>query len=121
MIKYTSNIYLAAKISYFNEIFLICQKLHIDPKVVSDAVALDPRIGDYGIQGGRPFGGMCLPKDLSAFLHFIKSKGYNPPVLQAIAKVNDEIAEQCTKIQETENTLQQPHLSYVPTPQLLMP
>jgi UDPglucose 6-dehydrogenase len=111
MIKYTSNIYLAAKISYFNEIFMICQKLHIDPKVVSAAVALDPRIGDYGIQGGRPFGGMCLPKDLDAFLHFTKSKGLNPTVLQAIAKVNDEIAQHCTERQETENILLQPYLS----------
>ncbi len=68
MIKYTSNMFLAAKISFFNEIYLICKKIELDPRTVAEAVALDPRIGSYGVDGGRPFGGFCLPKDLAAFI-----------------------------------------------------
>jgi len=95
MIKYSSNTFLAAKISFFNEIYLICRKLGIDEKVVSDAVALDPRIGKYGVFGGTPFGGMCLPKDLQAFIHFAGTKGINPVLLKAIAKVNQQIVQFC--------------------------
>lgn len=92
MIKYTSNIFLAAKISFFNEIFMICEKLGLDSRIISEAVALDPRIGNYGVMGGAPFGGMCLPKDLHAFLEFTSSKGLNPKMLHAIDEVNQEIS-----------------------------
>lgn len=97
MIKYTSNTFLAAKISFFNEIFLICRKLGIDEKIVSDAASLDPRIGKYGVNGGAPFAGMCLPKDLQAFIHFTLTKGYNPVLLKAIAKVNREMCQYSVK------------------------
>ncbi|MDQ1281403.1 MAG: UDP-N-acetyl-D-mannosamine dehydrogenase [Thermoproteota archaeon] len=92
MIKYTSNLFLAAKISFFNEIYMVCKELNIDSKVVSEAVSLDPRIGKYGIEGGRPFGGMCLPKDLAAFIEFADLKGLNPILLKAVEEVNQEIS-----------------------------
>ena len=97
MIKYASNTFLAAKISFFNEIFLICRKLGIDERIVSDAASLDPRIGKYGVYGGQPFAGMCLPKDLQAFIHFTKTKGCNPILLKAIAKVNQEMCRYAAK------------------------
>ena len=100
MIKYVSNTFLAAKISFFNEIFMVCQELKIDPKTVSEAVGLDPRIGYYGIEGGKPFAGMCLPKDLEAFIQFIQSKGINPIILQAIARVNEQMGQYCAATQE---------------------
>lgn len=96
MVKYTSNTFLAAKISFFNEIYLICQKLKIDPKIVATAASLDPRIGSYGVDGGKPFGGMCLPKDLDAFIQFTRAKGIDPIFLQATAKVNDQISDYCS-------------------------
>jgi len=91
MIKYASNLFLATKISYFNEIYLICQKLGLDANIVSKAVALDPRIGAYGVHGGRPFGGKCLPKDLAAFTNFVKTLNLNPKLLDAISLINEEI------------------------------
>jgi UDPglucose 6-dehydrogenase len=108
MIKYTSNTFLAAKISFFNEIFMVCQELKIDPKTVSAAVGLDPRIGDYGIDGGRPFAGMCLPKDLYAFIQFSKSIGINPTIHQAVARVNEEMCQYCATNQETNKKTEQP-------------
>ncbi|MCW3130618.1 MAG: sugar phosphate nucleotidyltransferase [Methanophagales archaeon] len=48
LIKYASNCMLAAKISYWNEIFLICKELGIDSQEVANIVGLDPRIGKYG-------------------------------------------------------------------------
>ncbi|MCJ7771039.1 nucleotide sugar dehydrogenase [Candidatus Bathyarchaeota archaeon] len=91
MIKYTSNLFLASKISFFNEIYTVCEKLKIDPNIVGQAVALDPRIGAYGSVGGRPFGGMCLPKDLAAFLEFADSMGLDLKLLKAVGEVNEEM------------------------------
>ena len=92
MIKYASNLFLASKISFFNEIYMICEELGIDSKVVSETVSLDKRIGRYGVNGGKPFSGMCFPKDLAAFISFSKSKGVNPKLLEAVEEINSQIA-----------------------------
>ncbi|TRZ80612.1 UDP-glucose/GDP-mannose dehydrogenase family protein [bacterium] len=91
MIKYAANLYLASKISFFNELFMICSELGLDPQKVSETVSLDPRIGKYGICGGTPFGGKCFPKDLSAFLTFAKSRGLSHRILEAVKDVNQTI------------------------------
>jgi UDPglucose 6-dehydrogenase len=93
MIKYTSNLFLASKISFFNEIYTVCKKLEIDSNIVGQAVALDPRIGAYGTVGGKPFGGMCLPKDLAAFLEFADSIGLDLKLLKAVEEVNEEMSQ----------------------------
>jgi len=92
MIKYVANCFLATKISYFNEVYLISKKLGLDPDLIAKAVALDPRIGDYGIYGGRPFGGKCLPKDLEAFINLAISKKIDPKLLRSVKYVNKKIS-----------------------------
>ena len=88
MIKYVSNCMLAAKISYWNEIFLICEKLGIDSQKIADVVAMDPRIGKYGSVHGKAFGGKCLPKDLKAFISFA-DRYREPKLLKAVDEIND--------------------------------
>jgi len=90
MIKYASNCMLATKISYWNEIFLICKKLDIDSQTVADIVGLDPRIGKYGTVHGKAFGGKCLPKDLKAFINFAE-KYREPKILKAVDEINEEM------------------------------
>jgi UDPglucose 6-dehydrogenase len=97
MIKYASNLFLASKIWFFNEINMLCEELGIDSKIVSESVSLDRRIGKYGVYGGRPFSGMCFPKDLAAFITFSKSKGINPKLLEAVAEINRQIVEYSKK------------------------
>jgi len=91
-IKYASNCMLATKISYWNEIFLICKDLGIDSHVVADVVGLDPRIGKYGTVHGKAFGGKCLPKDLKAFVSFAE-KYHKPKLLKAVDEINEAIKE----------------------------
>jgi UDP-glucose 6-dehydrogenase len=71
--------------------FLVCKKIGLNPRLVAEIAALDPRIGKYGTRGGRPFEGECLPKDLEAFIGFIKSSGLNPKLLDATVYLNEEI------------------------------
>jgi len=92
MIKYVANSFLATKISFFNEVHIICDQLQLDSDFISKVVAMDNRIGTYGIHGGHPFEGLCLPKDLEALINFIESKKLNPKILKAVRYVNKEIA-----------------------------
>lgn len=91
MIKLVSNAFLATKISFFNEIFVLCRKLGIDDRIISEAVSLDPRIGKYGVVGGQPFGGSCLSKDAKVFVQYLHDLHVNPDLLQTVLKINEEI------------------------------
>lgn len=90
MIKLSCNCALANRISYWNEIFHICQILSIDSNLVASTAAMDKRIGKYGTIHGKAFGGKCLPKDLQALIRFSMQIGYDPHLLKAVLKVNDQ-------------------------------
>lgn len=81
---------LATKISYWNEIFLVCKELGIDSQEVADMLALDPRIGKYGTVHGKAFGGRCLPKDLKAFISFAE-RYHQAKLLKAVDDINEEM------------------------------
>ncbi|MBI4017352.1 MAG: UDP-glucose/GDP-mannose dehydrogenase family protein [Candidatus Aenigmarchaeota archaeon] len=91
MIKYASNCALATRISYWNEIYAVCERLGIDPKSVALEVGRDPRIGFYGTIAGKAFGGKCLPKDLKALIALSKGIGVEPTVLTAVHDVNERL------------------------------
>jgi UDPglucose 6-dehydrogenase len=91
MIKYVSNCFLSLKISFFNEIAMICRQIDIDDKIVSLAVSLDKRIGKYGTEGGRPFAGPCLPKDTEAMAFFVKKLQANSDLLEVALDINRKI------------------------------
>jgi UDPglucose 6-dehydrogenase len=91
LIKYACNCALASRISYWNEIYYICQKLGIDSDLVARVAAMDKRIGKYGTIHGKAFGGKCFPKDLEAFIGFAKSLGYEPVLLEAVEEINKRI------------------------------
>ena len=97
MIKYVNNIYNAVKISYFNEVHQICQALDINSDLVGAAVARSAESmwnPLYGIRGGVPYGGACLPKDTKAFQAFCHEQGFVHSVLDATIQVNEALAEQ---------------------------
>jgi len=90
MIKYASNCVLATKISYWNEIYGICNELGIDSHEVADIVGADPRIGKYGTVHGKAFGGKCLPKDLKALVAFA-DEYHEAKLLKAVDEINEKI------------------------------
>jgi nucleotide sugar dehydrogenase len=93
MIKYTSNCFLSLKISFFNEIGLVCKQMGIDDKAVSLGFSMDKRIGNYGTQFGKPFEGACLPKDTEALAGFIRNLQLNPDLLQVALDINRKMEE----------------------------
>ena len=91
LIKYASNSALASRISYWNEIYCICEKLGVDSNFVAQVVGMDKRIGKYGTVHGLAFGGKCLPKDLRAFISFSEEIGHNPILLKAVHEINENL------------------------------
>ncbi len=90
LIKYASNSFLATKISFINEIANICEKVGSDVVEVAYGMGLDKRIGREFLNAGIGYGGSCLPKDVSALIHLAKISGYDPQILIAVNRTNEE-------------------------------
>jgi len=88
MIKFTSNAFLATKISFINDIGNICRRLGVDVYDVVRGVGVDYRIGEHFLSAGLGFGGSCLPKDVKGLVHSSRNLGYQPLVLEAVLEVN---------------------------------
>ena len=98
MIKYASNAFLAAKITYANEIANICRRLGIDSDRVLMAVGKDPRIGPLFLKPGLGFGGSCLPKDVKALRYMARRMDYPAHLLSSVLKVNDQQPDEAVTI-----------------------
>lgn len=90
MIKYTSNAFLATKISFANEIGNLSKMLGIDVYEVMKGVAMDHRISPYFLNAGAGFGGSCFPKDLRALRAGAKKMGYDMDIINAVLDVNEK-------------------------------
>lgn len=88
MIKYSSNVFLATKISFINEIANLCEKVGADVQVVAKAMGLDGRIGSKFLHPGPGFGGSCFPKDARALLQIAESHGYDFKIVRGVIEVN---------------------------------
>jgi len=88
MIKYASNAFLAAKISFINELADICEAYGADVKEVAAGMGYDARIGRYFLDAGLGWGGSCFPKDVQALAYMAKGKGLNPRMLKDTMDIN---------------------------------
>jgi UDPglucose 6-dehydrogenase len=88
MIKYASNAFLAAKISFINSIANICEKVGADVTQVAKGMGYDKRIGREFLQAGLGFGGSCFPKDTLSLRHVAGKFGESTEVFDSIVAVN---------------------------------
>ena len=89
MIKYASNAFLATKISFINEMAVLCDRVGADVVTVAKAMGLDPRIGPRFLNPGPGFGGSCFPKDVRALAYLGKQNQVSMYIPEAVLKVND--------------------------------
>ncbi len=89
LIKYASNSFLATKISFINEIAILCEKVGADVNIVAKGMGLDNRIGSKFLHTGPGFGGSCLPKDIRALAQMAKEHDLNPEIIEAVIRTNE--------------------------------
>ncbi|MFP4687162.1 MAG: UDP-glucose dehydrogenase family protein [bacterium] len=90
MIKYSSNAFLATKISFINEIANVCELVGADVQQVARAVGLDHRINRDFLGAGVGYGGSCFPKDTEALVQIAGQGGYHSQILSAVMAVNQQ-------------------------------
>jgi UDPglucose 6-dehydrogenase len=90
MIKYAANAFLAAKVTFVNEIANLCEQVGADIRHVAKAMGLDGRIGKKFLHPGPGYGGSCFPKDTLALSRLAHEKGYKFKILDSVIEVNEE-------------------------------
>ena len=90
VIKYASNVFLATKISFINEMANLCELVGADVQMVSKGMGLDKRIGSKFLHAGPGFGGSCFGKDTAALINIGTEAGYDMKVAKATKQVNEE-------------------------------
>lgn len=88
--KYGANAMLATRISFMNEMALLCESLGANIDKVRLGIGSDARIGRKFLFAGPGYGGSCFPKDVSALLKTSVSTGVELKVLNAVTEANEK-------------------------------
>jgi len=89
MTKYAANSYLAARISFMNELANLCEKTGADVETVRMGMGSDARIGKRFLFPGIGYGGSCFPKDVQALAKTAEENNYDFKILKAVMNVNE--------------------------------
>ncbi len=87
--KYAANAFLSVKISFINELALLCDKMGADVNMVRKGFTSDKRINPEFFAPGVGYGGSCFPKDVKALIHSGESVGLRMDVVRAADSVNE--------------------------------
>jgi len=89
LIKYASNAFLATKISFINEMSMICEKTGADVHAIAKGMGLDDRIGRKFLHSGPGYGGSCFPKDTKALTRIANENGVSSRIVEAVIEANE--------------------------------
>jgi UDPglucose 6-dehydrogenase len=100
-LKYAANCFLSVKLSFFNQIYDMCQQNGADYNRIVELLQMDERIGSSHMQvpgsdGLRGFGGACFPKDTSAFMYYADSLQMSHTLVESAIKYNKKIRKTLT-------------------------
>ncbi len=87
--KYAGNAFLAAKITFINEIADLCEKVGADVHDVARGIGLDGRIGRKFLHPGPGFGGSCFPKDTLALAYTAREVNAPQTLIEQVIQVNN--------------------------------
>jgi len=88
MTKYVANAMLATRISFMNEMAILCEHMGVDIEKVSIGIGSDSRIGSAFLNAGCGYGGSCFPKDVRALIKMAEGYDVDPMILHAVEERN---------------------------------
>jgi UDPglucose 6-dehydrogenase len=88
MTKYAANAMLATRISFMNEMSVLCDRMGVDIEKVRIGIGSDARIGNSFLNPGCGYGGSCFPKDVRALVKMAEQYGVDPMILHAVEARN---------------------------------
>ncbi len=103
LIKYASNAFLATKISFINEISMLCEAVGADVHAVARGMGMDKRIGSKFLHAGPGYGGSCFPKDTQALVRIAQEHGTSSRIVEATIELN--AAQKARMIKKIRNAL----------------
>jgi len=89
LIKYAANTFLAAKITFINEIADLCETVGADVQEVAKGMGMDGRIGAKFLHPGPGYGGSCFPKDTLALVRTGQENGSPLRIVETVVDIND--------------------------------
>jgi len=92
LIKYSSNAFLATKITFINEMANLCEKINVNIEDISIGIGLDKRIGSRFLRAGPAYGGSCFPKDTRAIIATANKFKTNLTIIKSVIKSNENRA-----------------------------
>ncbi|MDP8937343.1 MAG: UDP-glucose/GDP-mannose dehydrogenase family protein [Actinomycetota bacterium] len=95
-IKYASNAFLAAKVTFANAVANVCEAVGADVRDVLLGMGTDKRIGFEFLRPGPGYGGSCFPKDTNALIRIAEDAGYDFGLLRGVVAANCEQFERVT-------------------------
>src|SRR6267378_11098 len=87
--KYAANAMLASRISFMNDVAMLCERVGADVDSVRKAMGADERIGQKFLFPGCGYGGSCFPKDVKALIATARNHGLDFTLLSSVDAVND--------------------------------
>jgi UDPglucose 6-dehydrogenase len=90
MTKYAANAMLATRISFMNEMAVLCERMGVDIENVRIGIGADDRIGNKFLNPGCGYGGSCFPKDVRALIKMAEQHQVEPMILHAVEKRNHQ-------------------------------
>jgi UDPglucose 6-dehydrogenase len=88
LIKYSSNAFLATKITFINEMANLCERINVNIEDISIGIGLDKRIGSRFLRAGPAYGGSCFPKDTKAIIATANKFKTNLTVIKSVIESN---------------------------------
>ncbi len=90
MTKYAANAMLATRISFMNEMSVLCDRMGVDIENVRIGIGSDARIGPSFLNPGCGYGGSCFPKDVRALMRMAEKHDVEPMILNAVENRNEK-------------------------------
>ena len=93
LVRESATAFVAAKISFINELAGLCERVNGDAVHLSLALGLDKKIGPRCLQAGAGMGGLFAQADMDSLANLAQRNNVELKILSAAREVNHSLAE----------------------------